>query len=366
MKKRIIFITPTIKTGGGNRVFFELANILCHSYDIMIVYPNNSDEANTFHLEPEVRLHVIGKRAKEKWTKLYNLFRLIRYINRNHQQDIIIYTDPIFSIFAAKGIKVPQSYRFIQADDYRIFDDGMVLGKGLILRLYKRLCLWAYQKQHIHYLFNSHYTYERYLQDSGCHKVPYLLIHPAINHDIFRIKQRLQTETPKPSICLVARKHPSKGLDTFIQAFQSLPPEVLSQCGPIKLISHDNLSAFKTQGMEIIRPKSDNDIADVYNISDIFISTSWREGFGLPPLEAMACGCACIISRSGGVDEYAIDLQNCLMFEPKDVLNLQTLMMTLIQDSTLRQQLSRTSLSTSKLFSWEKSAKQLIDILNKN
>ncbi len=57
------------------------------------------------------------------------------------------------------------------------------------------------------------------------------------------------------------------------------------------------------------------------NISHIFISTSWWEGFGLPSLEAMACGCALILTDAGGVNEYAIANENCLMYEPKNQKN---------------------------------------------
>ena len=38
---KIVFIAPSIKTGGGNRVFIELANILCEEYDISVLFPNN-------------------------------------------------------------------------------------------------------------------------------------------------------------------------------------------------------------------------------------------------------------------------------------------------------------------------------------
>ena len=49
-KMEIVFITPSIKTGGGNRVFIELANQLCDMHNVSIVYPNNSPEINTFRI----------------------------------------------------------------------------------------------------------------------------------------------------------------------------------------------------------------------------------------------------------------------------------------------------------------------------
>lgn len=359
---KIVFITPSIKTGGGNRVFFELANILCCSYDVAIIYPNNSADTNTFTLNPAVRLQGVGRTAHGKLAKLNNLLRLIRYVNRNHSKDIVIYTDPIFAILAAKGLKIKKLYRFIQADDYRIFDDGMVLGQGIVLKLYKTCCLWAYRKRHIRYLFNSRYTYDQYCSDSGLRNIPFDLVHPAINLTVFR-QESSKVISNRPSICLVARKHPWKGLQTFIKAFNTLPEETRTRLGPIRLISHDDLSSYDTQGMEIIKPKSDLDIATVYKKSDIFISTSWWEGFGLPPLEAMACRCACIISASGGVNEYAINNHNCIMFTPKNVTELQQALCKLADNKEFRESLATQALHTSSRFSWEISAQQLISIL---
>jgi len=63
------------------------------------------------------------------------------------------------------------------------------------------------------------------------------------------------------------------------------------------IISHDDLSEFNLKNVKCIKPKNDKEIAFYMNKSHIFISTSWWEGFGLPPLEAMACGCAVILTK---------------------------------------------------------------------
>ncbi|MEG0237588.1 hypothetical protein [Cetobacterium sp.] len=53
---KICFILPQFKTGGGNRVFVELANILVDERDIEIIYPKNSLEKNSFSLKKEVKI----------------------------------------------------------------------------------------------------------------------------------------------------------------------------------------------------------------------------------------------------------------------------------------------------------------------
>lgn len=82
--------------------------------------------------------------------------------------------------------------------------------------------------------------------------------------------------------------------------------------------NHFNEALTSIWDAQTLKP---DEIAYYMNLSHIFISTSWWEGFGLPPLEAMACGCAVILSNSGGVNEYAQLDDNCLMFDPRNEKN---------------------------------------------
>lgn len=189
MQVKIVFVTPSIKTGGGNRVFIELANQLCGTHDISIVYPNNSSEKNTFSSNAKLKYVCIGKVASTKFKKLQNLFRCIRYLNSLPSDSILILTDPIFCLLTWMLKHKSRIYRFIQADDYRIYDDGNVLGKGLKLKLYKYFCLRSYQL-HINYIFNSRFVYDRFCQDAKRNDVSYSLIHPAINSGVFKPVER--------------------------------------------------------------------------------------------------------------------------------------------------------------------------------
>lgn len=363
MQDDIVFVTPSIKTGGGNRVFIELANRLCDKYDVYIVYPNNSIEKNTFADTRKVKYMQIGTYSSSKVNKVINLFRCISYINGKFERDVkLVISDPIFSLFIPFIKNRCRIYRFVQADDYRIYDDGGILGRGLILKLYKLLCLKSYRYK-VSYIFNSQFVYSQYCLDAKRNDVPYQLVYPAINHAVFKPVERKVSSFHGCSLCLVARKHPWKGLVTFINAYHSMPEEMKKRISRVRLVSHDDLGCFDTTGMEIVKPTCDEDIARVYQESDIFISTSWWEGFGLPPLEAMACGCAVITSKSGGVNEYAKDNENCLMFEPKNEVELTEKLIRLINEDNLRNKLSQGGVKTAQNFDWNKSALQLIEIL---
>lgn len=358
---KLIFLTPSIKTGGGNRVFIELANVLGNMNEITIIYPKNSSENNTFQRNNKIKFIGIGSFSENKIKKIFNLILSILFINKKQYIDTkIIISDPIFCIFIPLIKNKSRVFRFIQADDYRIYDDGKILGKGTILKFYKLLCLFSY-KYNVSYIFNSSFVYNQYCLDSKRKDIPYKLVYPAINHSIFRnIRKKIYSGC---SICLVARKHPWKGLITFINVFQNLPIEIKSKITRVTLISHDDLSDFNTSGMNIVKPLNDNDISYIYQTSDIFISTSWWEGFGLPPLEAMACGCAVITSKSGGVNEYALDNVNCLMYEPKNEIELTEKLILLLNNEKLRNDIAKEGVKTAKNFDWNKSALQLLKII---
>ncbi|MFG4004749.1 glycosyltransferase family 4 protein [Flavobacterium aquidurense] len=360
--KKIVFVTPQIKTGGGNRVFFELANILVKEYDVKIVYPNNSLENNTFSIDQRIKFKAIGKFESNKIGKIINIASTFLYLNKYEKKAHIVTSDPIMSIFGFLLLG-KLKYRFVQADDYNIFNDGMIIPNKLLLNLYKKLTKFSF-KFNYSFIFNSNYSYRKFCEQNLTYKKDVKIVHPAINHFFFNSLNRPSLEKDKIQLCLVARKHPLKGLQTFIDSWKYMPAIIKEKVGKVVLISHDDLIGFDTSEFTIIRPNSDHDIVKEYLNADIFISTSWSEGFGLPPLEAMACGCAVITSDSGGVSEFAINNENCLMFLPGDYKSLQLAIEQLINDKQKMNQFQINGVETAKLFSWNSSAKKMIEIFN--
>ena len=132
----------------------------------------------------------------------------------------------------------------------------------------------------------------------------------------------------------------------------------------VYIISHDDLSLFDLSKVILVQPKNDEEIAYYMNKSDIFISTSWWEGFGLPSLEAMACGCAVILSDAGGVNEYATANENSLMYKAKRQDDLLEHINCLAQDTVLRNELSSAAVKKALSFSWNNSKNQFLKVIN--
>lgn len=165
----------------------------------------------------------------------------------------------------------------------------------------------------------------------------------------------------KKIILVVSSIDPRKNLKRVIEAFNSFESDYKL------IIVGKKHKTFSNLGLreEILNDNiiftgylSDRELLKMYNNAEIFIYASLFEGFGIPPLEAQACGCACIVSNTTSLPEiYQDSVQYC---DPYSVESIKNQMINLMNDSTLRNQLSNKGIENVKLFSWEKSTKEFI------
>jgi L-malate glycosyltransferase len=105
-------------------------------------------------------------------------------------------------------------------------------------------------------------------------------------------------------------------------------------------------------------------IATEYSKSEIYISASLYEGFGLPVLEAMLCGAAVICTDSKGVDDFAFDGKNCLKIPIKDPKTMANAIIELINDDKKREKFKKEGQKTAKKFTWDETIRNLAKIYN--
>lgn len=108
---------------------------------------------------------------------------------------------------------------------------------------------------------------------------------------------------------------------------------------------------------------TDEEIVRVYNESEIFVFPSIYEGFGLPILEAMACGCPVIASNQSSIPEVCGD--SALLFDPFNPEELAEKILLLTNDSNLRNKLVEKGLERVKVFSWEEAAEKHIEVFKR-
>jgi glycosyltransferase involved in cell wall biosynthesis len=105
----------------------------------------------------------------------------------------------------------------------------------------------------------------------------------------------------------------------------------------------------------------DIDLPYLYNLAEIFLFPSLYEGFGLPPLEAMQSGIPVIASNTSSLPEVIGDAG--ILLAPEDHEGSATAILELLGDSRKRSDLVQKGLKQAKRFSFEKTARETIDVL---
>ena len=105
---------------------------------------------------------------------------------------------------------------------------------------------------------------------------------------------------------------------------------------------------------------SDEDLLHLYNSCDLFCFPSFYEGFGLPALEAMACGAAVACSNTSALPEVVDGA--ALLFDPYKSSEITRAMLDLLLDPELRERMGRLGSRRATHFSWRKAARQTLDV----
>lgn len=104
----------------------------------------------------------------------------------------------------------------------------------------------------------------------------------------------------------------------------------------------------------------DPELPDLYRAAGAFVYPSLYEGFGFPPVEAMACGCPVISSTRGALAEVVADAAECI--DPLDVPDLDTALRTLASDETRRRQLITAGITNAGRFRWDRCAEATLGV----
>ena len=103
------------------------------------------------------------------------------------------------------------------------------------------------------------------------------------------------------------------------------------------------------------------ELNELYNSCDIFLYTSWYEGFALPPLEAMACKIPVVSTKVGILNDFSS--KDALLCPPRDILGLAEGISTLIDRKDYRAEIAENGYNAVKAFTWEKAVNKLESLL---
>lgn len=156
----------------------------------------------------------------------------------------------------------------------------------------------------------------------------------------------------------VGTLEPRKGLADLLAVWRSLPSRPrLILCGD---------PGWKTRyrsidGVEVTGFVSRERLRELYRSARIFIYPSHYEGFGIPPLEAMACGAPVIATRTGAIPDYAEGA--AVLVEPGSRQELRDAIVRLLGDGARRDELRGLAAARASGYRWDESARRMTELL---
>jgi glycosyltransferase involved in cell wall biosynthesis len=181
-----------------------------------------------------------------------------------------------------------------------------------------------------------------------------------------RVKQKYNL--PEKYILHVGTIEPRKNLGRLLEAFKALladaPDLRLVLIGKKGWLYDSFFEKLRHLGLEerVIFPGyvDEADLPACFQLAQVFAYPSLYEGFGLPPLEAMACGAPVVCSHSSSLPEVVG--QAGLLINPTDTAALTAALRQVLTDATLRAELRQSALNQAQKFSWKRAAAELVNL----
>lgn len=203
------------------------------------------------------------------------------------------------------------------------------------------------------------------------------VIYNGVDHNIFKpydVRPYHVRLHHRQYILYVGSEKRRKNLGRLFESFAALKRE-FPNLMLVKVGSPGRYKEFRSQTLKTLSRLgitedvifvdhiSDNNLAYYYSSAALLCYSSLYEGFGLPPLEAMACGCPVVTSNTSSLPEVVDEAG--IMVNPYNTRSLVQAMRKVLTDSELRDSMVRKGLEQSKKFSWERTAELTLRVYNK-
>jgi len=327
--KNIFFLVPGAAISGGIAVVFQHANrLLEKGYSVKILSLNNKNNGSWF---PNQKVEIIPYREAKK-------------ILQSEKIDILIATS-YSTAFTVDVAKARRKIYFVQSDESRFFPEN------------PRLCE-VIKKTYtlpIEYITEAKWI-QKWLKDEFGHESHY--VPNGIDLELFKKVEPIAPKSNKPRILIEGSINvPFKGMDEAYAAVKDLECELW-------IVSNNGKPKKGWKYNRFFESVPYGKMNEIYSSCDIFLKMSKVEGFFGPPMEAMACGCAVVVGKVTGFDEYIKDDYNALVVEQGDIEGARKAVKRLIEDIDLRKRLIENGYRTAREWSWNNSVVTLEKIIN--
>ena len=285
--------------------------------------------------------------------------------SRKDRLDLFHYTDHALSLFQSTQPVI------ITVHDIAYIRFPDLLNKSR--QIYKKYILRESIKRASIIVADSYSTKRDIIEFFGIDEKQIKVVHLGVEsrfRPISNVKEyRLKNKLPSKMILNVGTLEPRKNVITLMKAFKKLREKgfetyklvIAGEKGWLyeQIFKEVEQNDLKNEiiFLGVVR---DEDLPMLYNCADIFVYPSLYEGFGLPPLEAMACGIPVITSNTSSLPEVVGNAG--IMVGPCDDNSLCEAMYKVLKDEELRCHMSKKGLKRAKLFSWEKATKEILEV----
>lgn len=241
---------------------------------------------------------------------------------------------------------------------------------GFHRRLYARGMFAALRRKANAILCDSEFTQDELRRLTGRDAQKLYTIHLGLDHSLFQVQRDCNPHL-RPYLLFVGNVKPHKNLKTLLNAFKLIENQI-----PHDLVIVGKKEGFITGDKSVVaeavslgdRVKftgyvEDNLLRQYYVHADALVLPSLYEGFGLPPLEAMACGCPAIVSRATSLPEVCGDA--ALYCDPRSAKDIAEKIRRLVRDPSLREDLQKRGPEQASRFRWERCAEQTFDVIER-
>jgi len=222
------------------------------------------------------------------------------------------------------------------------------------------ICVSENTKKDLLKYYNTVKDKEIYVVYEGCR-------FNSIHYDSYFVRRRYNIEK---YIFYVGDMRPYKNLERAIEAFSKLPlNDFYFVIGGKKDRNFYPKIQEKVKRLNLNRRViftdyiKEEELPFFYKEASLFIFPSLYEGFGLPPLEAMASGCPVVVSNVASLPEVCGDA--AYYIDPYDINSISEGIYKVLTDKNLRMTLIQKGFERVKLFTWEKTARQIIEIFER-
>jgi len=320
-KCKIVYLLPSSKISGGVAVIVKHANLLLNQGYHVFLLSINENEKNwiqwTDNIVPIFSIKTIGKHLLE-------------------DIDVLVMTY-WGTVGAAQTIKAKRKIYFVQSDERRFYTDKQKIKE--VHDTYRPEFQYMTEAKWIQKWLKTEFGYDSFYVPNG--------IDLEVFHKVAGTRKTKHRVLLEGALTL-----PFKGVNDAYQVVKDLNCEIW-------VVSNDGIPPKSWKKVTFFKSLPMDKMKEIYSSCDVLLKMSRVEGFFGPPMEAMACGCAVVVAKCTGYDEYIEHNKNALVVETGDIAGATSAVKTLFENVRLRNKLIQNGLETVKQWTWDKTLNSL-------